>query len=100
MTDIEQKEVERKQVVFQESQQAQLILENPLVVRFLEETRLEYFTAFENLPIDASLEEYRVVHYGLRAMNTFEAKFREYILRQTNEILNQSKEEISDWTNI
>ena len=87
MTDLaEQEEAERKQVIFHESQQARLILENPLVINFFEQARTDCFQAFQMLPVDASLEEYRVVHYGLRAMNEFEAKLMEYILKQEHEV--------------
>jgi hypothetical protein len=96
----EQVEGERKQAVFYESQQAQLILGNPLVMRFFEQARADFFQAFQSLPIDASLEEYKVVHLGLRAMKEFESKFKEYILKQEHEVLTEFSDHALNGVNI
>lgn len=86
-------EEERKERIALLSRRAREVLQNPLVVGFLEDERQQALRAFEALPIDAKLEEYRTVHHFLLAMIKFEQRLKEYVTRHELEVLTEPEEE-------
>lgn len=64
---------------------AEALLRNPLLNKIFQDERNEAILAFERLPLNATLEEYKTVHLGFWAMNRFQGQLQAILAKNRHQ---------------
>lgn len=74
--------------------ESQRLLENPLIVGFIEQSERDTFEALKRLPVDAKLHEYQVLHHNLMAVERFRVGLETHIREHEMILLEENREEV------